>query len=74
MLYQCKVKPATIQAMLRWQTEESLRTYCRLGVADYGSMLDRAAEASVAAVQTSNIPVHEQFQFYVAMNAMVEGL
>jgi len=74
MLYQCKVKPATIQAMLRWQTEESLRTYCRLGMADYGSMLDRAAEATVAAVQTSNIPVYEQFQFFTALNSMVEDL
>ena len=62
------------QARLRWQTEESLRTYCRLGMADYGSMLDRAAEATVAAVQTSNIPVYEQFQFFTALNSMVDSI
>jgi hypothetical protein len=43
-------------------------------MADYGSMLDRAAEAAVAAVQTSNIPVYEQFQFFTALNSMVDSI
>ena len=29
-LLRCKVNPATIQAILRWQTDESLRAYARL--------------------------------------------
>ena len=64
------------QARLRWQTEESLRTCRRLGMADYGSMLDRAAEATltVADVQTSNIPVYEQFQFFSALNSMADSI
>ena len=74
LLYQCEVKPTTIQSMPRWQTEESLRTYCRLGMADNGSMLDRAAEAAVAAIQTSNIPVYEQFQFFTILNSMVKDV
>jgi hypothetical protein len=72
LLHKCGAKPSVIQAMLRWQTEDSLRSYCRLSMGDCGSLLDRAAEATVAAVQTGNIPIYEQFEFFLALQRVVD--
>ena len=63
-----KVKPSVIQAMLRWQTEESLRLYNRMSMVECGRLLDGAAKACIASVQTSNLPVYERFDFFVALS------
>ena len=39
---------------------------------DQARFIDQSAEASVAAVQTANLPVHEQFDFFVALNSLVQ--
>jgi len=67
------VKPATIQTMLRWQTEESLRTYARMGMNEYAANLDSAAEACVASVQTANLPLYERFDLFLALNRTMES-
>ena len=72
-LLKCKVPAATIQAMLRWQTTESLRAYARLSMDDCASMLDRAAKATIASVQAPNLPIYEQFDFFLALNEMAEA-
>ena len=66
------VPDATIQTLLRWQSADSLRTYKRISMQDQASFIDRSAEACVAAVQTSNLPIIEQFDFFVALNNLVQ--
>jgi hypothetical protein len=72
-LLKCKVKPATIQEILRWQTDESLRAYARLSMQDCADYLDRASRASIAAMQSANMPIYERFDFFLAMHNMAEG-
>ena len=69
-----KVKPATIQAMLRWQTEESLRAYMRLSRNEAARHLESAANAIIASVNTKNVPVYEEFQIFVAMQQAVDEM
>jgi hypothetical protein len=73
-LHAAGVKPLTIQAMLRSQTEESLRAYSRLSRYDAAKHLESAANAVVASVQTANVPVYEEFQLFLAMQSMVGGM
>jgi hypothetical protein len=40
----------------------------------YGNNVDLAAKAVVASVQSPNLPMFEQFQFFVAMNEMAGEL
>ena len=47
---------AQIQALCRWQTEDSLRVYARLNAARYHSLLSAAASADVASVSTASLP------------------
>ena len=68
------MKPSVIQAMLRWQTDESMRAYNRMSMLQYGKNVDLAAKAVVASVQSPNLPMFEQFQIFVAMNEMAEEL
>jgi site-specific DNA-cytosine methylase len=72
-LLKCNVPAATIQALLRWQTDESLRAYARLSMTDCGQLLDRAARANIATVQTANLPLYEQFDFFLALHEMAEA-
>ena len=73
-LYAAGVKPQIIQAMLRWQTDESMRAYNRMSMQQYGRYVDSAAKAMIASVQSPNLPIYEQFQFFVAMNDMAAEL
>jgi len=73
-LYAANVKPDTIQAMLRWQTEESLRAYRRLSRQMTTKHLESAAMAVVSSVQTANVPLYEEFQLFLAMQEMVDGM
>ena len=47
---------AQIQALCRWQTEDSLRVYARLNPTSYRARLSRAATADVSSVSTSALP------------------
>ena len=49
--------PAQIMALCRWQTEESLAIYARLGEADYTRLLERCLHADISSVSTANLPV-----------------
>ena len=67
-----KVDDNKIQMMLRWQTKESLRVYARMGMADYGALLERAGNANVSSVQTANLPLMEQFDLFLALHRALE--
>ena len=47
---------AQIQALCRWQTEDSLRIYARLNAGKYASLLSAAAAADVSSVSTASLP------------------
>ena len=47
---------AQIQALCRWQTEDSLRIYARLNSGKYASLLNAAAAADVSSVSTAALP------------------
>ena len=72
-LLKCQVPPATIRALLRWPTDESLRAYARMSMSDSADYLDRAARATINSVQTVNVPIYERFQFFLAMNELAEA-
>lgn len=61
-----------IQAMLRWKSEESLRAYLRLSRHFQSKMLAAAEHASVAAVQSTNVPLYERFDLFVCMNEALD--
>jgi hypothetical protein len=73
-LHAAGVKPAMIQALLRWQTEDSLRLYALLSRHKAAEMLDKAACANVAAIRSSALPIYEQFDLFVALNDAVASL
>ena len=45
-----------IQALCRWQTEDSLRVYARLNPGSYDKLLARAASADVHSVSVASLP------------------
>jgi hypothetical protein len=47
---------AQIQALCRWQTEDSLRVYARLNPSSYRELLSRAASAQVDSVSVGSLP------------------
>ena len=64
---------ATIQTLLRWQPADPPRAYKRTPMHGQASFIGRPAGACVAAAQTPNLPTHEQFDFFVALNNLVQG-
>ncbi|KAL3917869.1 MAG: hypothetical protein SGPRY_006234, partial [Prymnesium sp.] len=59
MLLQAGASHAEIQALCRWQTDESLKIYARLDASKYASFLNRAMAARVATARTYNLAVLE---------------
>ena len=47
---------AQIQALCRWQTEDSLRVYARLNPSSYAALLTRASCADVQSVSVASLP------------------
>ena len=47
---------AQIMALCRWQSEESLAIYARLGEVDYTRLLERSLRADITSVSTANLP------------------
>ena len=62
-----------IQAVLRWQTEESLQAYARMGADTQTDLIAQAQLAVVTAVQSRNLPIYEAFDMFVAMQEVVGG-
>ena len=48
-------EPDTIKALLRWQSDVSLRIYARLNMGRYANMIQGALVADIDSVQTTNI-------------------
>ena len=67
-------KPATIQTMLRWRSEESLCAYARLNPSTYSSLLDRVERSRVASVQTPTPPPTEQFDLFLSLQQISDAL
>ena len=61
-------RPETIQALLRWQTVESLRLYACLGPEEYAAHLDAARKANVTAVRAAHIPFIDSLDLAFHMN------
>ena len=51
-----------------------MRAYNRLSMSQYGQNVDRAAQAVIAAVPALDIPICEQFDFFLVLNAASEEL
>lgn len=49
------VPHATIQAMCRWQTPQSLLIYARMGRVEYGNLVNQALGAQVSAARANNL-------------------
>ena len=72
-LLAAKCSNAQIQAVLRWQTEESLRIYARMGIEEQLSMVSQAQLATISAVQSRNLPIFEKFDLFLAMQSIGEA-
>ena len=70
MLLAANCKPTTNQAMLRWRSKESLHVYPRLNPNIYSSLLDKAERSCAASVQSSNLPLTEQFDLFLISDAL----
>ena len=53
-LMACKHSGSTIKALLRWQSDESLRTHARLNTAECARLVQGALVAEAASGQTQN--------------------
>ena len=70
-LLECGASPAQIQALLRWQTEDSLRLYARLGKKSYGGWLLKAQSADISSVSAQDLPVFEAAHQMIALQREV---
>jgi hypothetical protein len=62
-------RPEVIQALLRWQSVESLRLYACLGPAEYAAHLDAARTAHVTAIRAAHIPFIDSLDLAYHINA-----
>jgi hypothetical protein len=49
-----------------------MRAYNRMSMAEYAGNVDIAARAVIAIVQTNNMPICEQFNFFLVKHAIVK--
>jgi hypothetical protein len=73
-LYAKGASDSLIQAMLRWQSPQSLRLYARIGATQYGSVILDAMTADISSVQTNNLPTTEPDQFFYQMEKWLQEL
>lgn len=66
-LLACGASEARIQALCRWQTNQSLAIYARLNDREYAAWLDRAATADVSSVRTRNLPETDEWRQVAAL-------
>ena len=75
-LTRARVAPGTIQALLRWKTEESIKIYARIEPGDYHQYLELAKEAgrSLSSVESSSlislVPEHSPDEFQAELHAL----
>ena len=58
-LLEAGASPAQIQALLRWQTDDSLRLYARLTAKSYGGWVLKAQRSDVTMVSPADLPCYE---------------
>ena len=63
-----------IQAMLRWQTPQSLRVYARINASQYGSVIEDALLADISSVQAHNLPTTEPDHFFHQMELWLKNI
>ena len=63
-----------IQAMLRWQSPQSLRVYARINASQYGSVIMDALLADISSVQAHNLPTTEPDQFFYQMELWLKDI
>ena len=66
-LLECRASPSQIQALLRWQTEDSLRLYARSSERSYGSWVLKAQQANISQVSAQDLPVFEDWHLLEAL-------
>ena len=70
LLDSVNVPPDKIKRMLRWISDESLRTYVRPGNYEFAEYMDKMVHGTVDNTQTRNLP---DFQHVRHMQALVLG-
>ena len=63
--------PSTIQAMLRWQSADSLRVYACLDASAYATHLDAAAEADVSSVRAAHLPLLDSYNMVLQLQGHI---
>ena len=66
-----KRPPDVIQALLRWQSIDSLRVYVALNPSDYAQHLTAAQGATVAGIRGAHIPMIDSVQMAAQLQAQV---
>jgi len=61
--------PSTIQAMLRWQSADSLRVYACLNASAYAAHLDAAAEADISSVRAAHLPLLDSYNMALQLQS-----
>ena len=73
-LLEAGASPAQIQALLRWQTEESLRLYARLTDETAGRWLRKAQKAKIAMSDVARMPIIDGWQSIDALSDALDGV
>ena len=63
-LFQAGASDAMIQALLRWQSTESLRVYARLTVTEYSTWGNKALTAEIQTEQARHLPTTDMDAFW----------
>lgn len=66
-----KRPPDVIQALLRWQSIDSLRVYVALNPSDYAQHLTAAQGATVAGIRGAHVPMIDSVQMAAQLQAQV---
>jgi hypothetical protein len=67
-----KISNLDIQALCRWQSEQSLIIYKRMQPASYIRMLDAAMGARITSYQTSSLPMIDSADLLRGIEASLE--
>ena len=73
-LLEAGASPAQIQALLRWQIDESLRLYARMGDQATGCWLKKAQGPVVPLADVARMPIIDGWQGIRALHESLSGL
>ena len=62
-----------IQALCRWQTDQSLKLYARLASSDYAALLDKANGADITQVNLAQLPPLDEARLLVELGDQAAG-